>query len=135
MQAALRAENAALWAYALVAGGDPDNAETVTTVLAAHLQRRDNTAGILLDGGVTPTPPASAYTAPAVTDAASARKLALTIEQDCTTAWQAVVTATDRAALRASASVALNEAAIHLVQWRQIAKANPATLPFPGLPG
>lgn len=132
LQLALSAENAAIWAYALVAAVDRDEADTIAAMRAAHLVLRDAAASRLIDGRVAPAAPAPAYAAPAVTDVASARKLAITIENDCAMAWHSVVGSTDRGELRAFAGTALAQAAVRVVQWKQLAKVNPLTTPFPG---
>lgn len=137
LQLALRSENAAIWAYALVAANDtdPNDVELIAQMRAGHLVRRDAAAGRLADGGVSPAPPAPAYATPAATDLASARKLAIAIETDCAAAWQSVVASSDNGPLRAFAAGGLSDAAVRLAQWKQRAKVNPLTVPFPGTSG
>ncbi|WP_051265151.1 DUF4439 domain-containing protein [Nakamurella lactea] len=135
LQLALGTENAAIWAYALVAANDVDDTDTVAAMRAAHLMARDAAASRLIAGGVTPKAPAPAYATPKVTDVATARKLAISIEDDCAAAWHSVVGRTDRAELRAFAAAALAEAAVRTVQWKQLAKVAKPTEPFPGESG
>jgi hypothetical protein len=132
VQLALRAENAAIWAYALVAANDVQEADTVGQMRAAHVVVRDATASRLIDGGVQPVAPAAAYSAPPVTDVTKARALAISIENDCAQAWHYVVGSTDRRDLRMFAGSALAQAAVRTVQWKQLAKAPKVTVPFPG---
>lgn len=132
LQSVLQAENAAIWAYALVAAHDADDASTVAAMRAAHLVARDAAASRLLAGGGKPAAPAPVYSTPKVTDAASARALAITIETDCARAWHSVVGRTDRTDLRSAAAGGLTEAAVRTVQWKQLAKAATVTVPFPG---
>lgn len=134
LQTALQAENAAVWAYALVGTGDADNASTADDMRAAHLVLRDAAAEQITQLGAAPTPPAVAYRTPAVSDAASARMLAASLESDCAAAWRAVVGSTDDATLRGFASGALSGAAVRLVRWRIISGTRPTTVAFPGAP-
>lgn len=130
LQLALRSENAAIWAYALVAANDKDDA--VVDLRTGHLVRRDAAAELLTRGGASPAAPAPAYSTPAVTDLASARALASAIETDCAAAWRSVVANTDNTDLRTFAATGLSDAAVRLAQWKKRAKASPLTVPFPG---
>lgn len=132
VQTALRAENAAIWAYALVAAADPKDVELIGSIVAAHRVRRDATAGMLVAAKQQAPPPAAAYRVPTVGNEAQARQLAIQIESDCCAAWRNVVGSTDNAELRRLAAQVLAESADRLVRWRQVAKANPVTVPFPG---
>ncbi len=132
LQLALRSENAATWAYALVAANDKDDADAVVDLRTGHLVRRDAAAELLTRGGASPAAPAPAYSTPAVTDLASARALASAIETDCAAAWRSVVANTDNTDLRTFAATGLSDAAVRLAQWKQRAKASPLTVPFPG---
>lgn len=132
LQLALRSENAAIWAYALVAANDPDDAAVVADMRAGHLVRRDATAEQLTLGGVEPTAPAPAYRVPAATDARTARSLAAVIEKDCAEAWLGVVSGTDRADLRSFGAGGLSDAAVRTVQWKKLADAGTVSTPFPG---
>lgn len=132
LQLALRSENAAIWAYALVAANDKDDAAAVTDLRAGHLVRRDAAAELLTRGGASPAAPAPAYSTPPVTDLTSARALAIAIETDCAAAWRSVVANTDNTNLRTFAATGLSDSAVRLAQWKQRAKASPLTVPFPG---
>lgn len=134
LQLVLQAENAAIWAYALVGTADADNADTVESVRAAHLVLRDAAAEQITQLGGTPNPPAAAYQVDAPADAAAARALATELETACAQTWRAVVGNTDDAGLRAFASGGLSGSAVRIVRWRRIAKASPVTVAFPGAP-
>jgi len=132
LQLALRSENAAIWAYALVAANDKDDADAVTSLRTGHLVHRDAAAELLTRGGAPPAAPAPAYSTPAVTDLPTARALAIAIETDCAAAWRSVVANTDSTDLRTFAATGLSDSAVRLAQWKQRAKASPLTVPFPG---
>ncbi|NNG34232.1 ferritin-like domain-containing protein [Nakamurella aerolata] len=132
VQTALRTENAAIWAYALVAASDKDDIAVTGSMVAAHRVRRDATAGLLVAAKQEAPPPAPAYRVPKVSNQAQARELAIQIESDCAAAWRNVVGSTDNADLRRLAAQVLLETANRLVRWRQLAKADPVTVAFPG---
>jgi hypothetical protein len=135
LQAALAAEHAALWAYGLVAAYDPKAAAAVTAAITSHQNTRDVAANLIVQGGATPVGPDPAYTTPhAVTDAATALALALTIESDCAAAWRSVAGHTDDSTLRGTALSALTDCAMRMVSWRQAAGDKTVTIPFPGAP-
>ncbi len=135
LQAALAAEHAALWAYGLVAAYDPKAAAAVTAAITSHQNTRDLAANLIVQGGATPVGPDPAYTTPhAVTDAATAQALALTIESDCAAAWRSVAGHTDDSTLRGTALSALTDCAMRMVSWRKAADDKPLTIPFPGAP-
>ena len=132
LQLVLQAENAAIWAYALVGTADADNTDTVEDMRAAHLVLRDAAAEQITRLGGQPNPPAAAYAVDAPADAAAARTLAIALEADCAETWRAVVGNADVAALRTFASGGLSGSAVRIVRWRRIAKISPVTLAFPG---
>ncbi|WP_353647572.1 DUF4439 domain-containing protein [Nakamurella sp. A5-74] len=134
LQLVLQAENAAIWAYALVGTADADNADTVSDVRAAHLVLRDAAAEQITQLGGKPNAPAAAYQVDAPADAAAARTLAIGLETDCAETWRAVVGNTDDAGLRSFASGGLSGSAVRIVRWRAIAKTSPVTVAFPGAP-
>ena len=130
---ALECENAAVWSYGLVAAQDPADSSLLTTIVAGHLTRRDATASLLRAAGGRATGPAPAYSVPiAVTDPASARKLATLLENDCAAAWHAVVGTTDLSDLRGIALAGLSDSAVWLTDLRLAGKLAPPTVPFPG---
>jgi len=133
LQAALAAEQVAVWAYDLVAAYDTADAGVIATIREGHLGRREATASLLVSGGSTAPPPAPVYSIPQpVTDAATARALSATVEGDCAGAWRGVIGATDNSGLRATALAGLSDSAVWLTQLKLAAGTIPATVPFPG---
>src|SRR5690242_21720198 len=61
MQAALVAEQAAVWAYGLVAAHARDQADMVADARSGHLLRRDATAARLTAVGASAPEPSAAY--------------------------------------------------------------------------
>jgi hypothetical protein len=133
LQSALAAEQAAVWAYGLVAAYAREQADMITQARSGHLLRRDATTARLIDGGATAPEPAAAYQVSVdVKDAASALKLAMDIETDAAAAWRVVIGSTDDAELRGFALTGLYDAAVRLAMWKQVAGVKPTTVPFPG---
>ncbi len=133
LQDALSAEQAAVWAYGLVAAYARDQATMIAEARSGHLLRRDATAARLVQGGGTAPEPAAAYQISVpVTDAASALVLAQDIETDAAAAWRVVIGSTDDAELRGFALTGLSDAAVRLARWKQVVGTVPSTVPFPG---
>ena len=133
LQSALAAEQAAVWAYGLVAAYARDQAAMIAEARSGHLLRRDATTARLVQGGATAPEPAAAYqVSVAVTDQATALTLAQDIETDAAAAWRVVIGSTDDAELRGFALAGLSDAAVRLAMWKQVAGASPTTIPFPG---
>ena len=133
LQAALAGEQVAVWAYDIVAAYDPADADTISTIRSGHLARQGATSGYLVAGGAAAPGPAPAYSLPRpVTDPASARALAATVEGDCASAWRAVIGSTDSASLRSIALAGLSDSAVWLTTLKLAAKTSPATVAFPG---
>jgi hypothetical protein len=133
LQGALSAEQAAVWAYGLVAAYARDQAAMIAEARSGHLLRRDSTTARLTQGGATPPEPAAAYKVSVdVKDPASALQLAMDIETDAAAGWRLVIGSTDDPELRGFALAGLSDAAVRLAMWKQVAKINPTTVPFPG---
>jgi len=134
LQLALAAEQAAVWAYDLVAAYDPADAAIIATIQVGHLSRRDSTAALLVSGGSTAPEAAAAYSIPnQVRDVASARALSTTVEGDCAAAWRGAIGSTDNPTLRVIALAGLSDSAVWLTTMQLTAKVLPATVPFPGV--
>ncbi|MGH3991021.1 MAG: ferritin-like domain-containing protein [Pseudonocardiaceae bacterium] len=137
LQSALAAEHAAVWAYGLVGAflADP-LAEQLAETAAAHRARRDATERMLLDAGTQPVPAEPGYLIPRpVTDAASALRLAITVETDAAAGWRSVIERSPaEPGLRRAALDALTGAAVQAARWRAAAHSEPLTVPFPGAP-
>ena len=133
LQGALAAEQAAVWAYGLVAAYARDQGDMIAQVRSGHLLRRDATTARLIQGAAAAPEPAAAYQVSVpVTDAASALTLAQDIETDAAAAWRVVIGSTDDAELRGFALSGLSEAAVRLAMWKQTVGTQPSTLAFPG---
>ena len=135
LAAALRAENAAIYGYGAV-GAHLDGAALTLAVQAeaAHRARRDALVVRLTGAGATPPPAEPAYTLPSpVTDATSALKLALTIEERTAVVRYAALPDTT-AADRTMAVEALSDCAVRATRSRRAAGVQPSTVPFPGKP-
>jgi len=133
LQAALAAEQVAVWAYDLVAAYDTADAALIAAIRDGHLARREATAGTLVAGGSKAPAAAPSYSLPhPVTDVAGARALSAVIEGDCASAWRSVIGATDNSALRSTALAGLSDSAVWLTRLKVAAKTTPATVPFPG---
>src|SRR5689334_5146123 len=132
--AALSAEHAAVYGYGVV-GGHLDNAgkEAVRKADTAHRTRRDALIARLASLGATPPPAPAAYSLPfAVTNKATAYKLAVALEDGAAQAWRLAVGATDGDA-RKVALDALIDCAVRATTWRKAAKISPVTVVFPGV--
>jgi hypothetical protein len=130
---ALRAEHAAIYAYGVL-GPHLDGATMPFAVEAEAAHRRRRDALIVRLTSLHATAPAAepAYAVPAaVTDQASALRLAITVEERCAGPWRAALpdlTGDDRAL----AADALIDCAVRATRARDIAGVRPATVPFPG---
>jgi hypothetical protein len=128
LQAALSAENAAVFGYG-VAGAHlagPQRAAAQRDWVA-HQTARDTLTGMLTAAGAQPAPAAAAYALPfAVRDARGAVALAAFIEDRLTAAYLGVVALTG-AALRDFGARQVRTAALRAAGWRG------ASLAFPGM--
>ncbi len=130
LQGALAAEHAAVYGYgtvgAMLTGAALAEARADWT---AHQVARDTLEAMLTRRGATPVAAAPAYKLPfPVTGAASAKKLAATLEDGVTRAYLGVV-AVDGPALRAFGATAMQTSAGRALAWRG------TTVAFPGMPG
>jgi len=136
LAAALAAEEAAIYAYGLVGvrlTADGERAEARTDE-QAHRDRRDYLVSRMdqLKAGASPAP--AGYQLPfAVTDRASALRLAIRVEDGVAQAWRPVLAVTEGAD-RTTALAAMTDSAVRATRWRRTAGVNPLTLPFPGRP-
>ena len=130
LQAALAAEHAAVYGYgvagALLAG--QPRAQALAD-LTAHEVARDTLEAMLTGLGATPVAASPAYALPfPVNGTASAKRLAVTLEDGVTRAYLGVV-AVNSPALRAFGATAMQASANRAVTWRG------STVAFPGMPG
>jgi hypothetical protein len=132
---ALAAEEAAIYAYGpigvrLVSAGDRSEARSAET---AHRNRRDTLISMLANLKVTPAPAPAAYELPfALTNRASALKLAIQVEDGVAQAWRAVLPVS-QATDRSTALSALTDSAVRATRWRRLAGISPVTMAFPGM--
>jgi Domain of unknown function (DUF4439) len=134
LQAALAAEHAVIWGYAVVGGKvGADLRGQVHEADTAHRARRDVTVGTIRRLGGDPAPTRASYRLPfAVTDRASALRLAVHLEDGAAAAWRYLIAATEDAALRRTAVAALTDAAVRGTRWRRMVSPATPTVPFPG---
>jgi ferritin-like protein len=131
---ALAAEEAAIYAYGLIGVhliGD-SAIEEARSAEAAHRARRDVLVSRLDQLQASTAPAPAGYELPfAVTDPASALKLAIHVEDGVAQAWRAALPVTTDADRSTSLS-ALTDAAVRATRWRRLAGVAPLTMAFPG---
>lgn len=134
--AALQAEYAAIYAYGPIGVRLSDaNERAARDAEAAHRARRDTLVMQLSTAGAEVPTGAAGYTLPyAVTDRATALKLAIEVEQRTAAFWRAVLPVTE-GAQRTQALNALTDCAVRATRWRKAANVTPLTVTFPGRPG
>ena len=135
LQSALAAEQAAVWAYGLVAAYARDQAAMIAEARSGHLLRRDATTARLVQGGAAAPEPAAAYQVSVAGDGCRrrARQLAQDIETDAAggLAGGHRVDRRRRAArVRADRAVRRGGAAGHVEAGGR--RRRRATVPFPG---
>jgi Domain of unknown function (DUF4439) len=130
LQGALAAEHAAVYGYgvagAMLTGSAQADARADWT---AHQVARDTLEATLARLGATPVAASPAYALPfAVTGAASAARLAATLEAGVTRAYLGLVAVSDPA-LRSFAAKAMQASANRALAW------SGSTVAFPGMTG
>jgi hypothetical protein len=128
LQAALTAEHAAVYGYGVVGaqmqGNDQDIAMSYWTL---HQDARDTLTAMIAKLGATPIAASAAYDLPfAVGDAATARRLAVYLEDGVTRAYLGIVAVSD-AGLRTFGALAMQETANWATEW------SGQTTAFPGM--
>lgn len=134
LQLGLAAEHATIWGYGLVGGLLPAREQPAAEAAdKAHRARRDALLTLIAARVPSPQPAAPSYEPPfPVTDAASARRLAVHLEERLATVWRAALGTVTDLPDRQLALAALTDAAVRGVQWRLTVPGTPATAPFPG---
>ena len=127
-QAALAAEHAAVYGYAVLGGRlDGRRGSEATAAYDGHRARRDALVRTVRDLGGAPVAADAAYALPfAVRDPAAAVRLAAVLEDRIAGVYSDLVRAAE-GPLRREAAGALREAAVRAVRWRGTGVA------FPGL--
>ena len=128
LQAALAAEDAAVYAYGVIGAQlSGDRRARATASYQAHRDRRGALQQRISATGATPEAAAPAYQLPSpVTDAASAVRLAASVEDRICAVYANAVQATS-GPLRGTMAAALRQAALDTLAWRGSGSA------FPGL--
>ncbi len=128
LQAALAAENAAIFGYG-VAGAHLAGSSQATAGQdwTRHNQARDTLTAMIASRGAVPAAAQASYRLPfRVHDAASAMSLAAYLEDGVTRAYLGLVAVSDQR-LRRFGAMAMQDAAQRAASWRG------STQPFPGL--
>lgn len=133
--AALQAEHAAIYGYGVLGPKlDAGTAGLAHNADNAHRARRDALIARLSGAGVTPPPTAASYQVPfAVTDRASALKLAVLLEDRTGAQWRLALPAT-AGEVRKIALDALVDCTTRAVAFRKAARMTPLVPAFPGKP-
>ncbi|MEO9328735.1 ferritin-like domain-containing protein [Gordonia aurantiaca] len=134
--AAADAENAAIFTYGVItAFVAASRRRMVSDLEAQHRARRDEIAHAITAAGGTPPVAAAGYTMPIdVTGPESAARIALIAEEDCATAYRALLEQADDEAGRRIGVDGLSESAVRAAAWRVVLKESPVTVAFPGSP-
>jgi hypothetical protein len=130
--AALVAEHAAIYGYDVLgphlSGGPLAQAQAAET---AHRARRDDLLVRLTNAGAKPPAPSVAYALPfPVTDAASAQRLAVQLEERTAAIWRVALGPTADAD-RKLALDALVDTALRAARWRRLTGTQPGTVALP----
>ena len=131
---AVATEHAAIYGYGIVsAHSAPDDNDLVSQALAQHRERREAAIKMLTDNSAKAPLPAAGYQLPfVVATAVDAGKLAVRIENDCATAWRAVIEQATSEQDRTFGVTALTESAVLAARWNQVLGVWPVTVAFPG---
>lgn len=135
LQAALRAEHSAVWAYGIVgATVAVENRAAIRDVDAAHRARRDELADLILLRGADPDPSEASYELPfPVADTTAAFRLAAQLEAGVAEGYAFAVSQADSQRAKGFCLTALTDAALRQTTWQQLAGIAPASPEFPGL--
>jgi hypothetical protein len=130
LQTALAGIHAAVWGYGVVGPHlDDDAADLGRETYTTYLELRERLTGLLRARSTVPVAADPAYALPfAVTDAASARRLAIHLEDGCAGVFADLVAAAAAKDVRALAARLVRDCAERRVRWG----ARPVA--FPGLP-
>lgn len=130
----LNAEHAAIFAYGVVAAyAAPNRAGAIHDAVVEHRANRQALTDAFNGTGVAAPLAAIGYTLPQkVTDPTSALQVALAVENECATAYRALLEITDRMSDRQLSVPALIGCATRAANWRLALKISPATVALPG---
>lgn len=141
LQHVLAAQHLAVYAYPLIGVQLADEAQVARarTSEATHRLVRDAIRAQLIGRQATPVASSTSYLpARPVTDAASAQRWAVEVEQAGAAGYRYLLATTAQAtvsptALRQQATTGLNAAALEAGRWQRLITPDAATVPFPGL--
>lgn len=133
LRAALVAEHAAIYGYGIVGAYlANEHRDAARQAEAEHRDRRDEVSLRIEVAGGELVAAEPAYALPfAVTDPASAMRLAVALEEGAAGAWRAALGGTTDSD-RQLALEAFIACAVMATRWREAAGVTPLTLPFPG---
>jgi hypothetical protein len=131
---ALAVEHSTVYGYGIVSALSPPSVNgMVLEALLQHRQRRDDVIAMLSARKVNAPVAAAGYQLPMLVGSpADAARLASRMENDCSTAWRAVIEHAETADDRAFASTALTQSAVMAARWNRVLGAWPITTSFPG---
>lgn len=131
---AVGAEHAAIYGYGIVsAHSSADENDLVSQALAQHRERREAAIAMLTGRSAKAPLPAAGYQLPiAVNNPTDAANLAVRMEDDCAVAWRAVIEQAGTEQDRAFGVTALTDSAVLAARWKQVLRAFPVTVAFPG---
>ena len=131
---AIAAEHATIYGYGFVAArSTPDLNTLVSDSLNEHRARRDAAIAMLAARSVAAPGAATGYQLPmTVTTVNDAAALAVWMESDDAAAWRAMIEKAPTPADRTFGVTALTQCAVRAAKWRQVLRAWPLTVPFPG---
>lgn len=127
-QAALAGEHACVYGYGVVGAHLPDGAEAAHAALTAHRSRRDALTALIRAADADPVAAEPGYALPSpVTDEATARALAVLLEERLGPLYADLVGAADSPELREFGARGVVTAAVQALAWGGSPTA------FPGL--
>lgn len=129
-QAALAGEHACVYGYGVVGAHLPDGGPAALAALAAHRDRRDALMVLIREAGADPVAAEPGYALPSpVTDGATARALAVLLEERLGALYADLVGTAETPELREFAVRGVVAAAVQALSWGGSPTA------FPGLDG
>lgn len=135
LQAAMRAEHAAIWGYGVAGAAVPPELRVgIRDVDTAHRASRDELAATIDRLGSAPVPAEASYELPfPVIDATSALQLCDRLEAGVAEGYAFAVASADTMRLRSLALAALEVAALRQLSWRRAGGADVLGPEFPGI--
>ncbi|OZG26745.1 hypothetical protein BH683_022835 [Williamsia sp. 1138] len=131
---ALTAENAAIFAYGVVAAyAASSRSQTIAEYTAEHRSRREELVAALTAAHSEVPAAAAGYDLSApITDPASALTVALTAEEDCAVAYRALIEQAENVGARRLGLGGLTDSAGRAANWRLVLRISPVTVALPG---